>query len=234
MLKRFIKNFILKKTGAPNQRTSLIRLKELGFNPKTIYDVGAFKGDFAELASNLWPESEILCFEPLKEKSKQIQERFEDDPKIQTFNILLGEKDQNEVTFFEAETASSVLPEHEDNDFKKTKKPMVAIDTLVEENEDVPSPDFLKIDTQGYEYQILLGGENCLEKVEVVLAELNHIDIHEDVILAEKVISYLNSQGFVIYDIAEMHRRPLDNALWQTDFIFVKKSSRFRKNKAWH
>ena len=147
-------------------------------------------------------------------------------------NVLLGEEDDKTVVFNKAETASSVLVEHETNDFEKEEKTMVSLDTLINES-NLPHPDFLKLDTQGYEYQILSGAETSLQNIEVILAELNHIDIHQNVILAEEVISLLFSKGFVIFDIAEMHRRPLDQALWQTDFIFVKKNSSLRNSKSW-
>jgi hypothetical protein len=94
-------------------------------------------------------------------------------------------------------------------------------------------PTLLKIDTQGYEYQVLKGIEKNMNTLEVILAELNLLDIHKDVKLAGEVISYLDSKGFILYDICELHRRPLDDALWQVDVIFVQKNSSLRLNKAW-
>jgi len=232
MLKKLIKQFFVRRLGVPNQTSSLSLLQKQGFTPKTVFDVGAYKGDFAELAKSIWPETEVHCFEPLKEKAIDIGNRFKTVGKVHVHNVLLGEEDDKTVVFNKAETASSVLVEHETNDFEKEEKTMVSLDTLINES-NLPHPDFLKLDTQGYEYQILSGAETSLQNIEVILAELNHIDIHQNVILAEEVISLLFSKGFVIFDIAEMHRRPLDQALWQTDFIFVKKNSSLRNSKSW-
>ena len=109
---------------------------------------------------------------------------------------------------------------------------MNTLSDLISEN-NLNISNLLKIDTQGYEYQVLKGAENILPDVEVILAELNFIDIHKNVYLTADVIRFLNQNNFVIYDIAEIYRSPLDNSLWQTDFIFVKKDSIYRKNKAW-
>ena len=94
-------------------------------------------------------------------------------------------------------------------------------------------PNLLKIDTRGYEYQVLQGVKEFLNDIDIILAELNFIDIHKDVKLANEVIIFLDNYNLVIYDIAQIHRRPFNNAIWQTDFIFVKKDSFLRENKNW-
>lgn len=42
----------------------LQRLKAIGFDPKTIVDVGANIGAFSAFAHKLWPTADILCIEP--------------------------------------------------------------------------------------------------------------------------------------------------------------------------
>jgi hypothetical protein len=63
--------------------------------------------------------------------------------------------------------------------------------------------------------------------------EVNFLDIHENVPLAADIVHWLNERNFVIYDICGMGRRTLDGALWQADFLFVKKDSCFRLDKTW-
>lgn len=43
----------------------LKKLKQEGFEPKTILDIGAHIGCFTLLANKLWPDAHIICFEPL-------------------------------------------------------------------------------------------------------------------------------------------------------------------------
>ena len=46
MLKKLIKQFFVRRLGVPNQTSSLSLLQKQGFTPKTVFDVGAYKGDF--------------------------------------------------------------------------------------------------------------------------------------------------------------------------------------------
>jgi hypothetical protein len=43
----------------------------------------------------------------------------------------------------------------------------------------------------------------------------------------------MRDNGFVAYDICGLARRPLDQALWQADFIFVPRASSLRSDKRW-
>ena len=232
LLKQKIKNHFLENQSIPNINVSLRRLKELGFYPKNIFDVGAFQGEFAKLCFTIWPETKIVCFEPLYDKYVLLDSWSKKDNRLKAIYGLVGEQDRDTVKFNESETASSVLDEHLSIDFKCSFKNMRTIDTCINEFQLTP-PNLLKIDTQGYEYQVLQGFDSNLSHVDVILAELNHIDIHKDVKLAEEVIALLYSKGFIIYDITEIHRRPSDHAIWQTDFIFVKKDSFLRQSKKW-
>ncbi len=230
-LKNKIKEYLIKKFEVPNQKASLEQLKKMGFYPKTIYDIGAYVGDFALLCHNIWSDSTIVCFEGLNDKVKDLNKRFEKIEKIQVIEGLVGEKEE-QVNFHESETASSCLEEHENQNFKVTKKLVKPLPAYIEEHS-LPHPDFLKVDTQGYEWPILKGASSLLPEVEVILAELNFIDIHKDVKLADEVITFLARFDFVLYDIVEIHRRPYDNSIWQVDFIFVKRNSFLRKYKGW-
>jgi hypothetical protein len=39
------------------------------------------------------------------------------------------------------------------------------------------------------------------------------------------LLGFMKGLGFVTYDILEIHRRPLDKALSQIDFLFVREQS---------
>jgi FkbM family methyltransferase len=232
LIKQQLKGYFINNLQIPNFEKSLERIKKLGYTPKVIFDIGAYKGDFAKLCLNQWETSNVVCFEPLEEKCKILEKWAKEDKRIKVIHGLLGDENQEEVKFNESETASSVLDEYISKDFKTKSHKMRTLDTCIKEfNLDLPS--LVKIDTQGYEYQILNGFMNNLKDVDIIIAELNHIDIHKNVRLAEEVINLLYLNGFTIYDILEVHRRPFDNAIWQTDFMFVKKNSFLRENKQW-
>ena len=65
----------------------------------------------------------------------------------------------------------------------------------------------------------------------VILLELSLLDLHEGVPLLDEMLAWLSQRGFVAYDICGLTRRPLDDALWQTDMIFVRKDDPLRRDK---
>jgi hypothetical protein len=109
---------------------------------------------------------------------------------------------------------------------------MRRLDSFIK-SENLKPPTLLKIDTQGYEYEILQGCGEVLNSIEVILLELNFLEVYQNVKLAHEVIAFLAERNFVIYDICEIHRRPLDMALFQIDFLFIKKDNSLRKDKRW-
>lgn len=215
----------------PDPEVSLKRLNKLGFNPETIYDVGAYQGDFAKMCLRIWPHSVVHAFEPLPEKMPVLREALRSS-NVTLINRLVGDENKANVHFFADETASSLLDSYPLGLKGNLNLSMVTLDSYVEAGN--PVPDLLKIDTQGYEYQIFKGFEKHLSQVQVILVELNILEIYYHVTLAQDVLHFLGQYGFVVYDVTEIHRRPLDDALINIDFILVKNDDFLRRDKRWN
>jgi FkbM family methyltransferase len=215
----------------PDATTSLERVRDLGFIPGTIFDVGAYEGAFTDLCLRIWPESFVYSFEALPDKIPGLETKF-GGKKVKIINSLVGEQNSQNVQFYSDETASSILESAEQHTKDKLNLKMITLDSYVEK-ENIEAPNFLKIDTQGYEYPILKGFEKNLGRLDMLLLELNFMEIYYGVKLAHEVMHYLGMFGFVVYDVCEIHRRPLDRALTQMDFLFVKEDSHLRKDKRW-
>jgi len=229
--KQQIRQYLTKKLGLPEITTSLERIAKLGFNPNQIFDVGAYKGDFANLCFKYFPYSKVACFEVLENRVEQLNLLASKNPSLQVFPTLLGSEIREEVQFNQSETASSVLVESIPQNFPVKSFPMKTVDSIVTDYFNGESPDFLKLDVQGYELEVLKGAEKSLAQMQVILAEVNLIDIHQNVALLAELVGWLNERNWVAYDICELHRRPLDAALWQADFIFVPSNSPLRSDK---
>ncbi len=233
IVKSQIRKYLSRKLELPEISLALERLATLEFQPKLIFDVGAYKGDFAKYCFDIWQGTKVCCFEALEEKVIQLNSLADNNSSLQVFPILVGAENKDEVGLHEAETASSVLTEHLTQDFPVKYYPMKTIDSIVEEFFADSPPDFLKIDVQGYELEVLKGAEKSLPQIQVILAEINLLDIHHNVPLLSDVITWLNNRGWVAYDICGLTRRPLDRALWQADIIFVPLNSPLRSDKRW-
>jgi FkbM family methyltransferase len=239
MIKSFLKGLIPEKSkkllreklGVPSQESSFKNIAALGFSPKSCLDIGAYEGKWTDDFKQIFPDCAILMLEGQTSKEtilKKVKSEYRDiDYKI----ALLGAT-ESLVTFNIYETASSVLSEHYDTNAKTETRDLITLDKLLE-NDMFSHPDFIKIDTQGYELEILKGGSKTLAHAEFVLMEVSFLDIYVYCPLVNDTLTFMKEHGFVVYDICTLMRRPLDKALFQSDFLFVKEGSQFRNNKRW-
>ncbi|BAZ01858.1 hypothetical protein NIES37_58650 [Tolypothrix tenuis PCC 7101] len=231
--KKNLRQYLAQKLHIPEIPVAVERLSKVGFKPKHIFDVGAYQGEFAKLCLQSFPNAKITCFEVLENRVHQLQQLTSQNPAVQVIPVLLGAEAQEKVQFNEAETASSVLIEHFPQNFPVKFYPMTTIDAIVHEHFNGISPELLKLDVQGYELEVLKGAEKSLSLMKMVLAEVNLIDIHQNAALLAELVGWLNERNWVAYDICGLTRRPLDQSLWQADFIFVPRNSPLRNDKRW-
>ena len=95
------------------------------------------------------------------------------------------------------------------------------LDDIVTKN-NLPFPDFIKIDTQGSEIDILKGGKKVVENCNIILLECPIIQYNLGSPNLSEYIDYLNLINFIPYDICETHN--IDKVLIQIDILFVRKS----------
>jgi FkbM family methyltransferase len=228
-----VKETLKQQLGVPNMFWSLENIKNNGFSPAKIIDIGAYTGEWTKEIKQIFPNAAVLMIEAQSQKETALKQVKNTLSNVQYAITLLGADDNQLVTFNELETASSVLAEHHQTNATATQKPLKKLDTLLSEN-GFGYPDLIKLDTQGYELEILKGGSLALQKAEVVLMEVSLLDIHKNCPLIHDVINFMFDHHFIAYDICSLTCRPLDKALWQTDMIFVKKSSKLIANKKWN
>jgi FkbM family methyltransferase len=231
-LKRAIRHRITRHFDVPEIPLALERLRGSNFSPAHIFDVGAHSGEFAKLCRRIWPRARLTCFEVLPDRVKELRAWSMSDGNAEIVECLLGAEVRNAVPFHEMETASSVLEEHIPQQVSIRCYPMKTIDDVVASSK-MQAPSLLKLDVQGYEFEVLTGATGTLPSVQVILAEVNFMDIHKGVHLLDELLVFLRDHGFLAYDICGLHRRPLDSALWQADFMFVPKDSYLRSDKRW-
>lgn len=155
--------------------------------PLTFFDVGANQGDVAVQLASRWPYSQVFCFEPspsVLPKLRQTATRFK--PRIEVIEYGVGD----EITwsnFFETSNQYTGSFQNR-NDQGETRKiadvPLTTIDAFCESRE-IEKIDFLKIDTEGFDYNVLKGGRDMLShrrvrmvQVEASFSAINSVHAH--------------------------------------------------------
>jgi len=216
----------------PDTEHSLRRMKRIGFEPHRVIDVGAYAGDWTRICKRVFPQAQVLMIEPQVSKVPELNSVASELTNIEVRTVLLGANEKASVPFFEAATASSVLRESEKAEASSSSLPMTTLDALIDGGS-FDKPDFIKLDVQGYELEVLKGGERAMLSAEVVLMEVNLLGIYHGVPLFDEGVQFMAERGFRVYDICTFYRRPYDGALWQVDVIFVRNSSKLLSSKRW-
>ncbi len=179
-------------------------------------DVGANVGDFVELLKTTLREPRIHAFEPAPEPFARLKERYGRDPRVWLNNAGLGAGDgQLNFNIYDNQTLNSALPISEAGTgtlggpklLRTTQVPVLALDGYAD-SRGIERIDLLKIDTQGFELQVLRGSEHLLaaRRVSVVLLELNFVPLYEGQVAGHEVMAFLSERGFGLVDFYEKCR----------------------------
>ena len=73
----------------PDQLASLRHMRDAGFNPKAVVDVGAYVGKFAKMAKDVWPDAGVIMFEPQPDKQAGLEQIARSYRDLELRNALL-------------------------------------------------------------------------------------------------------------------------------------------------
>ncbi|QTN32169.1 FkbM family methyltransferase [Akkermansiaceae bacterium] len=229
-------NAIRQNYEIPSMEWSFRNMTKLGFDPKFILDIGAFNGGWAALAHSEFPEATILMLEA-QEGKRSVLERIkqEAEGKIDYRIAVMGSSDGEKVVFHEYEnspTASSMLQDNAGTPTRKVESTMRTLDSIILEGK-FPRPDLIKLDVQGFELEVLRGGASAIAAATAILMEVSIIEVYQNNPAFADVIDFMSKNGFRVYDVCSLLRRPLDGALCQMDVIFVKQDSNLLGRRVW-
>jgi len=197
----------------------ILHLLENKIEINTVYDVGAFQGEWTKLLKKTsLKNSKFYLFEANDENEKYLKNSGH-----KYFINVLSDKNKDVKFFSKVHSGDSYFPEktnfYEDTIVPKTLK-TITLNELKKKNQ-IPAPDFLKIDTQGSEIDILKGGSEILDNCKIILLECPIISYNIGAPSLNEYIRYLDSIDYLPFNITEIHH--LDKVLVQVDIIFLKK-----------
>jgi len=150
-----------------------------------VLDIGANAGDYTRAVLAINPNALVHAFEPSSVACKQLKS-LEREDNVTIVNSAVG-SEQGQLTLYDYEGASGslhasahreVIEELHGGQAHGEKVLVQRLDKYLEENS-IERVDLLKIDTEGWEYDVLVGLGRYLEDgaVEVIQFEFNEMNV---------------------------------------------------------
>lgn len=176
----------------------LQQLKKNGFEPTVIYDIGCCVLHWTNMVKNIWPDAQIILFDAFAEAEFLYKDY--------AYHVgVLGDKDGKVVSFFknvDFPGGNSYYKEIGHNDSEKifpegSSEIRIArtLDTIVAQN-NFPLPDFVKIDVQGAERDIFMGGSKTLSNAKHMIVEMQHVEYNKGAPKVDETMPIIKSLGF--------------------------------------
>lgn len=172
---------------------------------KTIIDIGANNGEFAEYLSSYFDATRTIVIEPLPGCVAQIRQRDKAIRNLTIFECAVSDH-EGQATLFENAyaPASSLLPVSSISaeEFPQTAGQQKAVEVVVRRLDDLIAPacvegvTLIKIDVQGLEDRVLRGGERTFRAAKFVLIEMSFVPMYDRQPLFEEVHELLAAIGF--------------------------------------
>lgn len=186
-------------------------------NIETVFDIGASFGVFSLMLHYLYPKVKIYAFEPGKENFHFLSKNCHNVTNINLFNVAIGEKKDKVDFFFDKNYPEGSKIGKVKND-KTYIVQQLSLNDFVKDHK-IRKISLMKIDVEGYEYNVLKGASKILKKVKILIIETDLAkltNIIQILILLNKYKFNLVSIGDINYSNKEYHR--IDSF----DLIFTK------------
>lgn len=174
----------------------------------TVIDIGANIGYHSLfIASFLQDDCTVHSFEPQKNLAEQFKKSLalNNFTSVQIHNYgLANEETTKDIILHDENIGSSSLLEFtEENPLVVSGREKVIIKKMDTVFQDIETISFIKMDVEGYEYEVFLGAEQILRKHKpVILFEYSpflYKSIDEK--LPATILNFLNNLGYSFYDV---------------------------------
>jgi FkbM family methyltransferase len=201
-------------------------------NINIIFDVGANIGQFATKLRNGGYSGRIVSFEPLSTARAELLRRSKYDPQwVIAPQAAIGSQDGEANIHISGNSVSSSLLEminthaiaapesiYVDSEMVSLR----TLDGLASKYLQSDSILFIKIDTQGYEEQVLLGAKSMLQRAAGIQLELSMVPLYKNQLLYSELIFQMKELGFELWNLSPAFIDPITGRLLQVDATFYR------------
>jgi FkbM family methyltransferase len=218
---------------SPSSNADFQLLKALqSFEVDLVLDVGANVGQFAAKMREVGYCGRIVSFEPLTAAHAQLLRAAEGDMSWHVHSrAAIGDTDGiTRINIAGNSVSSSLLPMTDKHRSAASISayvgaedvPVRRLDSIAHEYIGGGKTVFLKIDAQGFEWQILDGASATLPRLRGILCELSLVPLYEGQRLWSEVIDRLEGEGFTLWSILKGFTDSHDGRTLQVNAVFFR------------
>lgn len=147
---------------------------------------------------------DIIFYEPLPHVFEVLERHVGNGAKLR--NVALGNQHGEIEMYVEdrnySQSSSVLEPEFHLNQYPEiefVRKQTVEITTLDKEITDNSLYNFINVDVQGYELEVLKGAVNTLPSIDYIVSEINGAEMYKGCVMVNELDEFLKEYGFNRY-----------------------------------
>ena len=192
--------------------------------PAVLFDIGANSGQSVRTFKDLFPTSLIYSFEPSPTVYEQLVENVKVYDDVRTNNSAVGSASGEQILLENSNSDMSSFMRPGRLGWGKVEKEslvkVVTLDDYCTANQ-VPFISLLKIDTQGYELEVLKGAQTLMreDRIQMIYLEVNFAELYVGLPRVDDIFRFLLDNNFRLVSFYEFaHQGHL--ASW-SDALFL-------------
>ncbi len=196
-----------------------------------VFDIGANVGGFGKELRELGYAGRIVSFEPLTSAYAELENASRGDARWTTQHCAIGGIDGtseiNVASNGQSSSLLAMLPRHLESapysSYTGQLKITVArLDTVTPGIVGATDVLYVKSDTQGFESEVVKGGEETFRRAAGVQMELSLVPLYSGEVLFADMIHELDERGFQLMSLEPAFADPDTGQLLQVDGIFYR------------
>jgi FkbM family methyltransferase len=205
---------------------ALKRLKDKGFQPNFVVDVGASTGIWSDAINRIYPQARFILIDPLISRYDKLARKYFIDlhDNFEAVEALVSHQIGQQTMKVSADLYNSSIYEVKTSQLTETVTvDVITLDSLAQEKA-ITGRGLLKLDVQFAEHLVIEGAKQFLSQVDVCIIELSLWKYQEETKTLTEMLEVMTQLGFRYYDEVGEWRLPSDGTLFQKDILFVRKN----------
>jgi FkbM family methyltransferase len=196
-----------------------------------VLDVGANVGQFAKRLRRAGYEGRIHSFEPVSATYARLEKAAADDPEWHVHNVALGSSN-SQAEINTADRLSSILPPSDFGRSWKDKMNTMGTETIqvrrldslfAEVTAGLSEPRaFLKMDTQGFDLEVVRGSGAALDHVVALQSEVSCLPLYDGMPRLPEQLTAFEAEGFEIVGIFPVTNQAATLRAIEMDLLMVR------------